>query len=157
MVRHVNLNNQSGFTLVEFCVAVVIIMVGLMGLLQAVNMATVHNLGSVLRNEAITLGDDRMVRAKTKVSDAASFAALDSDTATATTSNNDSNVTATVPVSPTLIARGVRSGFANYSVRLTVTSVGTNTKELQTRVTWRYKGNKQSHNISSVVVNPNPN
>jgi type IV pilus assembly protein PilV len=140
MEQHVSLNNHSGFTLIEFCVAVLIMMVGLLGLLQAVNMATVYNLGSLLRNEAITLADDRMVRAKTSVFDAATFTALASDN----------------PGVTNLVSRGVRAGFANYSVVLNVTAVGSNSKELTSRVAWRYKGKKLTHTISSVVMNPNP-
>jgi type IV pilus assembly protein PilV len=139
MEHRVSSNNSEGFTLIEFCVAVLIMMVGLLGLLQAVNMATIHNLGTLLRNEAITLADDRMVRAKSSVYDATSFTALASDTIS----------------SANLVSRGVRSGFANYSVVLTVASAGANTKELTSRVVWRHKGNKQNHTISSIVANPN--
>lgn len=149
MEQHVNLNNRDGFTLIEFCVAVLIMMVGLLGLLQAVNMATVHNLGTLLRNEAINLADDRMMRAKSKVIDSASFTALVSDTGSTTNLTNDSAVT------NTLVSRGVRSGFANYSVVLSETAAGSNAKELTSRVVWRQKGNKMSHTISSIVVNPN--
>lgn len=149
MEQHVNLNNRDGFTLIEFCVAVLIMMVGLLGLLQAVNMATVRNLGTLLRNEAINLADDRMMRAKSKVIDSASFTALVSDTGSTTNLTNDSAVT------NTLVSRGVRSGFANYSVALTVAAAGSNAKELTSRVVWRQKGNKVSHTISSIVVNPN--
>ena len=130
MEQHVSLNNHAGFTLIEFCVSVLIMMVGLLGLLQAVNMATVHNLGNLLRNEAITLADDRIVRAK---------ASVYSDTTSAAN----------------LVSRGVRAGFANYSVVLSVTTAGSNSKELTSRVAWRYKGNKLSHTISSIVTNPN--
>ena len=139
MEQYVSLNNHSGFTLIEFCVSVLIMMVGLLGLLQAVNMATVHNLGNLLRNEAITLADDRIVRAKTSVYDAVTFTALASDTISAAN----------------LVSRGVRAGFANYSVVLSVATAGSNSKELASRVAWRYKGNKLSHTISSIVTNPN--
>lgn len=149
MEHLVYLNKEAGFTLIEFCIAVLIMMVGLLGLLQAVNMATVHNLGSLLRNEAITLADDRMVRAKNKVLDATSFAALVSDTGSATNITND------IAVTSTLVTRGARAGFANYSVVLMVTGLGANSKELTSRVAWRYKGNKLSHTVSSTVVNPN--
>lgn len=147
MEQHVCLNNQSGFTMIEFCVAVVIMMVGLLGLLQAVNMATVHNMGNLLRNDAITLADERLVRAKTSVHDADSFAALQSDTVSASN----------------LLARGARAGFVNYSVVLNVADLRQNltgettSKEVTSRITWRYKGNKLSHTVSSVVVNPSTN
>jgi len=157
MEQNVNLNKEAGFTLIEFCVATLIMMVGLLGLLQAVNMATVQNMGSLLRNEAITLADDRMIRAKSKVYDTVSFTALVSDTGSATTLANDTAVT------NLLVSRGLRSGFANYSVVLSVATIRTDTtvtpsvvtsKELTSRVAWRYKGRKQSHTISTIVVTP---
>ena len=130
----VSLNNRSGFTLIEFCVAVVIMMVGLLGLLQAVNIASVHNLGSLLRNDAISVADEQMVTAKASVYDSATFAAL------ATTSG--------------IMSRKARGGFTNYSVNRTVTTVSTNSKEVAVRVSWRHKGNKANHTISSLVTNP---
>jgi type IV pilus assembly protein PilV len=51
MVLLVSLNKRTGFTLIEFCVAVLIMMVGLLGLLQAINLATEQNLASIRRNE----------------------------------------------------------------------------------------------------------
>jgi hypothetical protein len=90
-----------------------------------------------------------MMRAKSKVIDSASFTALVSDTGSTTSLANDFTVT------NSLVSRSVRSGFANYSVVLTVVTAGSNTKELTSRVVWRQKGSKLSHTISSIVANPN--
>ncbi|HIJ94671.1 MAG TPA: prepilin-type cleavage/methylation domain-containing protein [Desulfuromonadales bacterium] len=129
-------NNQAGFTLIEFCVAVVIMMVGLLGLLQAVNMATVHNMGTVLRNEAMSLSDEQMVLIKTSIIDSTSFSNLAS--------------------SSDYVSRKNRGGFSNYSVARTISSASTNTKEVLVRVSWRYKGNKFNHAITTLVTNPAP-
>jgi len=134
MAPRVSLNSRSGFTLIEFCVAVLIMMVGLLGLLQTVNMATLHNMGSLLRNEAISLADEQMVLAKTTVFDTSTFGLL-ADAAS-------------------LINRKTRSGFANYSVNRSVTTASTNSKQIEVRVSWRYKGNKLDHRISSLVTSP---
>lgn len=138
MEQYVSSNNQAGFTLIEFCVAVVIMMVGLLGLLQAVNMTTVHNLGNLLRNEAISMADEQMVLVKASVYDEPTFAAL------ATTAS--------------LVNRKTRTGFNNYSVvRIVPTpSTSLNSKEVLLRVSWRHKGNKLNHMISSIVTNPTP-
>ena len=61
----VNTNNQ-GFTLIEFLVAIVILMVGLLGLLQTVNYAIVNNTTNQLRQEALLLADERMNLEKSK-------------------------------------------------------------------------------------------
>jgi type IV pilus assembly protein PilV len=49
--------NSNGFTMVEVMVATVIILVGLLGLLQAVNLAMETNLRNQLRDEAIYVGE----------------------------------------------------------------------------------------------------
>ena len=136
----VSLINKSGFTLIEFCVAVLIMMVGLLGLLQAVNLATEHNLGTLLRNEAISLADEHMIAAKVMP-----FSSLGTAT--------------------NYINRKTRAGFNNYSVVQTtqvshsvihpVTNVATATsQEVSVRVSWRYKGYKLDHTISTLIVNP---
>lgn len=139
--QSVNLNNNTGFTLIEFCVAVLIMMVGLLGLLQAVNLATEHNMGTLLRNEAISLADEQMVA--TKIS---SFTNL-------------------VP-STSYVNRKTRGGFSNYSVVRTTQVSHTipdpvvtgativTSQEVTIRVAWRYKKNKLSHAISTLITNP---
>jgi type IV pilus assembly protein PilV len=167
----VNSNNRSGFTLIEFCFAVLIMMVGLMGLLQAINMATLHNLGTVLRNEAISLADENMVLTKT-FSQSAGVTKLFFNTDTfairmaSTAQANDLELYSGSPtpydsMTPNstvsvLTKRKTRSGFCNYSVVRTISSAGSNSKEVAVRVSWRYKGSKLSHVISSLITNPNP-
>jgi len=51
------LKNNKGFTLVEFLVAMVILIVGMLGLLTSVNYALAHNMVSQLRNEAVNVAD----------------------------------------------------------------------------------------------------
>lgn len=52
--------NDAGFTLIELLVAMVIIMVGLLGLLEAVSIATGQNMKNQLRDEAVLIGEERM-------------------------------------------------------------------------------------------------
>jgi type IV pilus assembly protein PilV len=140
----VSLDNRSGFTLIEFCVAVLIMMVGLMGLLQAVNIATVHNLGSLLRNEAVSVADEQMVLAKTSVYNSDLFTHLGDGTA------DD------LLKIPKRVDRKTRGGFSNYSVNWRVSPASTISKEIEVRVTWRYKGNRFNHRISTLILNPTP-
>ena len=132
----VNSDNQSGFTLIEFCVAVLIMMVGLLGLLQTVNTAADHNLANILRNEAVTIADNYMVAAKSSVVDTASLNAL---------------VSITTPI---LVSTRIRSGTKSYSVTRVVSNASTNSKEIVVTVTWDHKGKTVQHMISSLVVNP---
>lgn len=53
--------SRAGFTLVEVMVAVVILLVGLLGLLQSVNIATEQNMKNMFRQEATRLLDNRLM------------------------------------------------------------------------------------------------
>jgi len=130
----VNLNNDHGFTLIEFCMAVLILTVGLLGLLQATSVATTSNLGTILRNEAISLADEQMVLTKATVADSTTYAAIGNSTAT--------------------VSRQTRNSFFNYSVSRVVSVASSNSKEVVVRVSWRHKGAKLNHSISSLIVSP---
>lgn len=119
--------NNKGFTLVEFLVAIVILMVGLLGLLQTVNVAINSNLQNQLRNEAVVVADRAMAHELAKGFDAVS------------TSTNNVNAT-----------RRVLNGFKNFSVSRTGTAFQ-NSKEIRFEVSWRYKGARYTHNAGGLV------
>lgn len=54
------LRNNLGFTLTEVMVALLIMMVGMIGLLQAIGIALEHNLRNQLREEAVYVGEKYM-------------------------------------------------------------------------------------------------
>jgi type IV pilus assembly protein PilV len=121
-------NNEHGFTLIEFLVAVVIISVGLLGLLQTLTYSIEHNMNTQLREEAFRLADERMATEKSRSFDMIS---------TSTKSEN--------------IRVGVANGFKNYSVVKSGLGVTDFTKTIQVRVGWGYKGKRYSHTISSLI------
>lgn len=131
----VNSSKCAGFTLIEFCIAVLIMMVGLLGLLQTVNTVTMHNFANILRAEAVVLADEKVIETRKGVFDRASFDALANSAVLVTD-------------------RKLRGAFCNYSANSAFRAIGCNSKELTMRVTWRYKGTKQVHNISTVVSSP---
>jgi type IV pilus assembly protein PilV len=129
-MRNVKLNSAAGFTLIEFLVSIVILSVGLLGLLQAVNYSIDHNMTTQLRDEAVRLADERLATEKSRVFDAIS-----------TTTKNE------------LVKTNVMKSFKNYSVvkNAAFMAGSANTKTVQVQVVWRYKGNRYSHVISSLV------
>jgi len=124
--------DNNGFTLIEFLVSIVILMVGLLGLLQAVNISYSHNLQTQLRNEAVTVADSVMAGEVAKGY------------------GNASTSTSAIYVS-----RKILNGMKNYSVVRTGSSLQ-NSKEITYEVSWKYKGTRYIHNASGVISNTNP-
>jgi type IV pilus assembly protein PilV len=115
--------NNDGFTLVEFLVAIVILMVGLLGLLQTVNYALQYNLSTQMRNEAVSVGDTQLSMELAKPFDLVS---------TVTSSKS--------------VPRQILTGFRNYSVTRSGQLL-TNTKQVNVLVRWKYKGKSFTHTI----------
>lgn len=132
----VNSNKEAGFTLIEFCVATVIMMVGLLGLLQGVNIAIEQNLGNVLRNEAVSVADEQMVFVKTAAATAAGWTAL-----------------ATLPTADTAI-RKVRGGSYTFTINKQVIVKSTKSSEVVIQVSWTYRNKSLSHKVTSLILSP---
>lgn len=121
--------DSKGFTLIEFLVAIVILMVGLLGLLQTVNYAIVHNMKNQLRQEALIFADERMNLEKAKPFD---------NIPTPYLRNYSSS-------------RVVYGVFRMYSVAHTNSDVTSQTKNIDFQVIWHYKNARFVHSISSLV------
>lgn len=119
--------NNKGFTLIEFLVAIVILMVGLLGLLQAVNVAINSNMQNQLRNEALLVADSKMAHELAKGFDAVS-----------TTTKNEN------------IPRQVLNAQKNFSSSRSGTAFQ-NSKEIRFVVSWRYKGVRYTHDAGGLV------
>lgn len=120
--------NRQGFTLVEFLVAIVILMVGLLGLLQTVNYAIVHNMTNQLRQTALLVADERMQTEMAK-----GFGNIPISTANET-------------------AQRVVSGAQyTYTVVVTNTQTTAQTISIDIRVSWNYKGQAYQHALASLI------
>lgn len=115
--------NDSGFTLIEFLVAILILMVGMLGLLQSVNVALQYNASTQLRNEAVMVGDEQMSRELAKPFDLIS-------TVTGTRS----------------VSRPFFGGYKNYSVTRSGVDM-TNSKQVTVEVNWTYKKERFTHEV----------
>ena len=132
--------NNKGFTLLEFLVSIVILMVGLLGMLQGINLAMDRSMENVFRNEALLVADDMMMAKRAR-----SFVSLST-----TTVANPALWTLSGP-------RYTRGAYKNYSVQQIVNPItGDNisgTKEVIINVSWNYRKRKNSHSVSSFVSN----
>jgi len=125
-------SNSNGFSLIEFLVALVIMMVGLLGLLQSVNLAINHNLQNDLRNTAVMLGDEVMAEQMKRGYD---------------------NLVVGIQ-QPYTTSRPVLSAMKNYSVSTTINQVssGSNSsRQVTTRISWQHKNIRYDHGISGVI------
>lgn len=122
------IRNNSGFTLIEFVVAVLILMVGLLGLLQTVNTAISSNMVNQLRNEGVVVADQELGRQLAKGFQNASTSAANY-----------------------LVTRKVLNGFRNYSVTRHNLPAFSNSKQVTLTVKWKYKNTLYSHDASAVI------
>lgn len=108
-------------------VAVIIMMVGLLGLLQAVNMGILQNMNSLLRTEGVATADWHLAREMSK-----SFDLVSTSTRLATDQ------------------RPVLNGFKQYSVVRTGVTYS-NSKQVNITVSWRNKGTRYIQESTSVI------
>ncbi|HEY6871484.1 MAG TPA: prepilin-type N-terminal cleavage/methylation domain-containing protein [Geobacteraceae bacterium] len=122
--------NSRGFTLVELMMAILITVIGLMGLLQSVNLAMEYNLKNQLRDEAVLIGEKQMGALKAMPFDQ-------------------------VPSSSSMkVDSRLRGGFAKFynvsSVSRTWSAPDQpSSKLLIVPVTWTYKGIKYRYEVRS--------
>lgn len=133
--------DSRGFTLIEVLVAIVILMIGLLGMLSGIDLALKENVKNTLRNEAVLVADDLMMSTRAK-----QFISL------------------STTVTPAFVfdltrfpesRRYVRGLYKNYSVRRTITPKTPQTKEVVIEVSWNYKNQQYTHAVSSFVSTTN--
>jgi len=120
--------NVKGFTLIEFLVAIVILMVGLLGLLQSINLALSTNMENLLRDEAIMLADDKMMGKRSMTFGSMSAKVVGKSE-----------------------KRNIRGVFKDYSVRESVSLITASSKQVDIDVIWKVKQKRSTHSVSSVV------
>jgi type IV pilus assembly protein PilV len=127
--------NNSGFTLAEVMVAILIMMVGMLGLLEAINVTMEYNLKNHLRDEAVSVGEKYLNIQKAKP-----FDSLTTLPATYGTRYEPSKIRGTGKL---------------YHVDMSVTNLSTDpvaaTKELVVTVSWTYKGVTYQNRVMAPV------
>jgi type IV pilus assembly protein PilV len=126
--------NNRGFTLIEFLIAILILMVGLLGMLQGINLAMNKSMENVFRNEATMVADDLMMAKRTK-----QFESI---------STTIANPAWTSLPSGKRFTRGV---YKNYSVQQIINSKTNQTKEVVINVSWNHRNKRNTHSVSSFV------
>lgn len=109
-------------------VAIVIMMVGLLGLLQSINIATEYNLKNHLRDEGVFVGEKYLNELKGSGYD---------------------NILPTYPLLST--ASKIRGTGKKLYVERSSTSLASDTKQLNIVVKWMYKGVTYENRVSAPI------
>ena len=117
--------DSKGFTLIEMLMAMLIMTVGLLGLLQSVNIALEHKNRTRLREEALVIAEEQMNDWRIK-----DFDKID---------NED----------PPKVERSIGGSPKYFAVSKRVTPMG-DTKKLRVAVSWEYKQVINEHEIFTV-------
>lgn len=133
MIQTTSTSNKAGFTLIELLVSLVITMVGMLGLLTAINLSISTNMGNELRLQATGIAEDVLNEARQQP-----FV------------NITGNWTVPTGSSPRLGDYYVRGIKKNYTVTKSVTSF-TDTKRITVGVSWLYKNQALEHTVSTII------
>lgn len=137
MLIQCNTKKKQGFTLIEVLVSIIILMVGLLGMFQSVNIAMEKTIENQLRQSAVAEAESELSAIK-----GLPFSKIE--------------------VSPTTFRQftspmvPIGSVFKNISVQRQVTNLSTDTTEIKTkqisiRVWWRHRGKVYEHQTASGV------
>lgn len=118
---------NTGFTLIEVMVAMLIMLVGLMALLAALGVAMEHNTKNLIRNDVVQVAEDTMNAMK----------------------NGPITATFTPLTTVTSTIRGVTKKYGVRRQRQ-ATSLISNGFQYQVAVTWAYKNLSTTHTIVSI-------
>lgn len=130
MLQVTSSKSNSGFTLVEVIMAMMIFLVGMMGLLTAVNLAIEMNLRNQVRDEAVNVGERVMNELRGKGFDNISVA---------------STVSQTFAYRSYSVPSRIRGTTRKYGVQRNTVVLATEnalpvTKQLEVIISWNYKG-----------------
>jgi len=127
------LSNDRGFTLVEMVIAMVVILVALLGLVQATFLSIDSNMKNLLRDEAVRLAEEQMDVAKSHPITDDPYVGV--NPGLAATTNQALNSLTGNP-----IVRSFGSFPAKYAVYITIADLYDNKrKSIQVTVGWNYK------------------
>lgn len=139
--------NKRGVSLVEVLIALTILLIVFMGLIQASILSIQSNMRNLLRDEAVTIASEQIVRLR-----AADFDDMNSDTvtdpATAISLVAADFTTATVPPWPPTVARTYRSAASvTFTILRQVNNLDNNNKQVTVTIQWPWQGEDFQHQI----------
>jgi len=149
--------DNKGFTLIEVLIAMVLILVLLLGLVQAALLSIDSNLRNLLRDEAVRVAEERMNGMLVDI--------FGNQYQGLRNLPFDSPLLQATPLTCTAsdVSRSFRNMTRNYRVCWGITDVTTNVKRIEVSVGWDYKNetgplaptNREfQHSITSILRRP---
>lgn len=140
VIRPASHQNNFGFTLIEVMVSIIILMIGMLGLLVAIDAASVQVLKDSLRTEAVLVAENKISTMKLLPYDSISSVAAPS-----------------VYYYPTeMVASRLRGSSKSYTVRRSTSEYHPGSsqvsKELRVRVSWLLKNVSSSHEVRTILT-----
>lgn len=139
--------DKTGFTLVEVMIALVVVLVVFLALMQTALVGIDSNMINILRDEAVSIADERMSAHRN--------VPFDNVTDTNGTPNNPGNF---VPDTPPQIQRDIRNiNNFTFTLEKRVDDLGSDVKMVEIRVTWDWKektvanNDPYRHTIATIV------
>jgi len=132
---------NNGVSLVEVLMALVILLLVFVGLMQAAILSIDSNMKNVLRDEAVALASATMEDTRTN-----KFDDIKSDTSSIPSGSDcPSSIT-----TGTKVQMGIRNMTKDMCVRLIVSDIDADTKQLNITVGWRWNEEDYTHNVSTL-------
>ena len=140
--------NNKGVTLVEVMIALVILLLVFLALMQTALVSIDANMKNVLRDEAVSIAEQRLNTARSLP-----FDSLVNDAAALPTPNDCPGTFA--------VGERVQRDFRNiinkdFCSNMTVTPLGVtgDTRQVNIRVIWNWKGEAFIHSITTLIRRP---
>ncbi|UFS69644.1 prepilin-type N-terminal cleavage/methylation domain-containing protein [Geomonas sp. RF6] len=142
MLRSSSPSSEEGFTLIEMLAALLVMMIGLLGLLQAVIVALEYDTRNVLREESVRLAEKEMNAFRL-----AAGHQNDGDFKMAAFGDRTKEEsTIDVPLQ-------IRGGGRLFTVTREYQSTGGKSRRLLVRVSYNYRGDRLQHEIYTIKSN----
>jgi len=149
VIQRTALLNRKGVTLVEVMIALVILLLVFLALMQTALVSIDANMKNVLRDEAVSIAEQRLNEARSLP-----FDSLVSDASAIPTPND---CPGTFTVGPPPVKRSFRNIIdKDFCTNMTVTPLGVtgDNRQVNIRVIWNWKGEAMMHSITTLIRRP---
>jgi len=139
--------DKRGFSQVEIMISLVLLLFVFLALAQTALVGIDSNMTNILRDEAVSIAEMRMNEARSLA-----FTETVDNLVSDTGSLSGADCPAGFPATGVLVEKDMRSiSGLDFCTNRTVNTLNSETKEVNIRVGWKWKGENYNHSISTIV------